>query len=246
MRRGTAAEIARVAAEALIRLPGDRVTEGVRLLLLAHPSMGPIWRLGSAVLAASNAASGAREFVSLFEADPHAVDAMRTALPETILTISHSSSVVELVRRARPLRVLCMRSDPGGEGVRMAKAISTWTEAALLDDDVAVQDVPAQAIVVGADAVTPRGVINKVKTAALAKAARSKGVPSYAIAGETKFVGADLPATGSFEATPLELFTAIAAPAGLLSPHQARDHAWSRPLHPQLRPFLAETKARSA
>jgi hypothetical protein len=51
-----------------------------------------------------------------------------------------------------------------------------------------------QAVWIGADAVTDRGVINKVGSYALALAAREHSVPVYALAGRRKFIPASTPA----------------------------------------------------
>ncbi|HEX2266997.1 MAG TPA: hypothetical protein VHI97_02185, partial [Actinomycetota bacterium] len=205
-RSSGAAEIARMAAGALGRLPDEAVLPAIELLLRGHPSMAPLWRLGAEVLSAPEAHLGANEFVGgLLRWDSVAVDALTEALPGfsayQVITISYSSSIRELVQRARPKALICMRSEPGGEGARAADAMSEWTNAVVMEDDDVLINVPGDAVVVGADAVTPRALTNKVKTRALADAARSKGIPVYAVAGETKLIGDELPAQAPFEAT---------------------------------------------
>jgi hypothetical protein len=113
-----------------------------------------------------------------------------------------------------------------------------------MDDEDALARIPAEAVVVGADAVTPSAVINKVKTRALAEAARRHAVPCYAVAGDTKFFAAELPVESPFERIPLELFTAIATPDGLLSTDAARAHAAELTLHPELASLVAELSGR--
>jgi translation initiation factor 2B subunit (eIF-2B alpha/beta/delta family) len=93
-------------------------------------------------------------------------------------------------------------------------------------------------VLTGADAVTPRGLINKLKTAALAVAASRVGIPCYAVAGEAKFLEAELPVAPMFERVPLDLFTAISTPLGLLKPAQAAGLASRAALHPALLPLL--------
>jgi translation initiation factor 2B subunit (eIF-2B alpha/beta/delta family) len=109
-----------------------------------------------------------------------------------------------------------------------------------MDDREALESVPAEAVVVGADAVTPIALVNKVGTGALARAARDRRIPCYAVAGETKFVGDVLPVVEPFEAVPLEAITAVATPEGVLTADEARHHARTRPIHPDLRPLLEE------
>jgi hypothetical protein len=237
-RSSGAAEIARKAAHALGLLSEHRVMAAIEL-----PSMAPLWRLASDVLSLPDRALAARNFSAALEEDRHGLDALGPQIAgRGLLTISYSSSVVELVPLARPETVLCMRSEPGGEGAHAAEAMSAWTKATVIEDEDAITNVPSDAVVVGADAVTPRAVINKVKTTALAEAAGRKGIPIYAVAGEFKFVGDELPVAPVFEATPLELFSAIAGPQGLWDASQAGTHARSRQIHPELRPLLNELR----
>ena len=242
-RSSGAAEIGRRAAEALGRLPDDSVLPAIELLLRGHPSMAPLWRLATEMLYGPEGASAVRRFAAVLEAEGHAGDALASQLARRrMITISYSSSIVDLVHRARPAMVLCMRSEPGGEGARAADAVSQWTNALVMEDDDLLMNVSGDAVVVGADAVTPRALTNKVKTRALGESARSKGIPIYAVAGETKFIGDELPLAPLFEATPLELFSGIASPLGLWDANRAGLHARTRPIHEDLRPLLAELR----
>ena len=119
----------------------------------------------------------------------------------------------------------------------MAEAVAP-IRARMIEDDEAIRLVPAAAVVVGADAVTRAVLINKIKTRALAEAARAKGVHCYAVAGDTKFVDAELPLESPFERVPLELFTAIATADGLLSPSAAAERAAQAHIHPELADLL--------
>jgi translation initiation factor 2B subunit (eIF-2B alpha/beta/delta family) len=237
-----AAEIAERAAGALAALRADEVPEAAEMLLRGHPSVAPLWRLATRVMSASNPAAGAAGFLADLAFDGEAAAALASVLPGRVLTISYSSSVVAALRLRRPQRVACMRSDPGGEGERMLEALSGWTEAVLVSDQEALAAVPAEAVVVGADAVTPFAVVNKVKTAALARAARDHGVPSHVVAGGTKFVGQDIPVTSPFEAVPVDLFTGVATPAGILDPVAAAARARRFGIHALLRPLLDELR----
>jgi translation initiation factor 2B subunit (eIF-2B alpha/beta/delta family) len=238
-RESGAAQIARAAAEALKGVTTPELDAAIRLLLVSHPAMAPLWRLASDVISASDPVRGANDFLLRLQSDDVAATALAHVLPASILTISFSSSVIETVRQASVELLLCMRSEPGGEGERMAVAARP-TASRVIEDDEAIRVVPAEAVVVGADAVTPSGVVNKVKTEALAAAARKMGVPCYVVAGHTKFVEADLSVEAPFERVPLELFSAIATSNGLLSPAEAAERATRARLHPNLSPLLAE------
>jgi translation initiation factor eIF-2B subunit delta len=234
-----AAQVARKAAAALMELPGERVHEAVEALLRGHPTMAPLWRLANDVLATTDAADAARSFLAQLGEDGQAAVTVATQLPDRVLTLSYSSTVVAAIRLRRPLQTVCMRSEPGGEGWRVAEQTRDVTTPILMDDDEALEKVPADAVLVGADAVTPDGVVNKVKTRALADAAQAKGIRRYAVAGATKFVGSSLPLGPAFELTPLDLFTAIAVPRRLLSPGEARARAEEIQLGDELQRLLA-------
>src|SRR2546423_8572318 len=104
-----------------------------------------------------------------------------------------------------------------------------------MKDDEALKEVPAQAVLVGADAITPASLVNKMKTKTLAEAAREKNVPCFVLAGETKFVPDDLPIAEPFEAVALDMFSGVATPMGLITPSEAAAHAASVEVHPALR-----------
>ena len=222
----------------MAEVPPGRLLEAAGLVLRGHPSMAPLWRLASATLDSGDGARGAETFLRELTEDAVPPAALAEVLPDTVLTISYSSSVARAIELRRPSRTICMRSEPGHEGTRLAALIAPWTRVQVMDDDRALLDVPADAALTGADAVTPEAVINKVKSRSLAEAAGRKGIPCYAVAGRTKLVDRPLSVGGPFEAVPLDLFTGIALPYGLLSPAEAS--AWARRsrLHPALSPLL--------
>jgi translation initiation factor 2B subunit (eIF-2B alpha/beta/delta family) len=238
-RESGAAQIARAAAKALRAVKPPDLHAAIRLLVEGHPAMAPLWRLATDVLTASDPARGADDFLRRLDSDGLAALLLAPQLPRTVLTISFSSSVIEVVRNGPVDLLLCMRSEPGGEGERMAMAARP-TPARVIEDDEAIARVPAEVVVVGADAVTPFGLINKAKTGALAEAARSRGVSCYVVAGDSKFVEAELSLVAPFEHVSLDLFTAIATPAGLVSPGEAGELAKRARLHPDLVPLLIE------
>ena len=237
-----ASETAERSARALSLVPRDELPDAVEALLRGHPSMAPLWRLADAVLRARDHARAAEGFLATLGDDLVAASVLAPALPGTLLTISASATVAEVVRIRRPRMLVCMASHPGGEGLRMAGVASAWTETRVVEDEEAIRTFPAEAVVVGADAVTPTAVVNKVGTARLAEVARSRGIPCYAVAGGAKLVPIEVPVVSPFEATPLGAFTAVATGAGVLAPATAAEHAARVELHPALR-MLAERLA---
>jgi hypothetical protein len=104
-----------------------------------------------------------------------------------------------------------------------------------VDDATAIRDLPAEAVLIGADAITPTSVVNKVKSLELVQAAADARIPRYVVAGSIKLVPCELPVPELFQAVPIGLFTGIALPAGLLKPPEVAERAAAIPLHPALR-----------
>ena len=243
-RSSGASEIAEMVAGPLGEMARDDVPRAVRTIVSAHPSMAPLWALASEVLAGPDPASGAARFLHRAIEDGAAGEPLQRLLSPWVLTISRSASVVRTLRPARLRLVTCMRSDPGGEGERMAEAIAGFARTRIIPDEEAIRLVPSSTVLIGADAIGPGGVVNKVKTRALAEAASARGIPVYAVAGTTKFLAADLPIEGPFERVPINLLTGVATPQGLLSPDEVEGTVLSRPLHPDLGPLLTELQDR--
>jgi translation initiation factor 2B subunit (eIF-2B alpha/beta/delta family) len=84
----------------------------------------------------------------------------------------------------------------------------------------------AQMVFVGADSISPRGLVNKTGTALLALAAAKLSVPMYALCGSEKFLpeSYEPPAEppNYFESTPLEYLTGIVTEDGVLRPTEIR------------------------
>ena len=226
-----AAETADRAARALPDVPREELADAVEELLAGHPCMAPLWRLGHAVLTANDTAEAAQRFRAEMAGDSTAAFAISPALPARILTISSSATVVEALTVRKPRTVVCMESRPGGEGLSMAGIVSAYSEVEVVDDDRAIAEVPAEAVLIGADAITPTSVVNKVKSFELVRAAAAAGKPRYVVAGNAKLVPVELPVPELFQAVPLELFTGIALPAGLLQPPDVASRAAAVPMH---------------
>lgn len=235
--RSGADEIALRAAEALAALPASDLPRAVEALVRGHPSMAPLWRLGSDVLGAEDHAEGARAFAEHLVRERERlpeVAAKAVGTAEAIVVHSWSSSVI-LAAAALKIPVLCGRSEPGGEGQATAGRLrELGVGAKVVDDRDALAAARDHPVLVGADAVGPGGVINKVGTAALARGA---GDGCHVVTLTTKLVAVDLPVVEPFERVPLDAFTSIVTEEG---PHDAGGIDPTRfPLHPKLARFLA-------
>jgi translation initiation factor 2B subunit (eIF-2B alpha/beta/delta family) len=159
-----------------------------------------------------------------------------------IITISYSSSVLGALKamgKDRKLSVTVAESRPGVEGRRTAKIISLCgVKTELIPDSlVPSRAKDADAALVGADAVTTEGVVNKVGTYALALAAMDHEVPAYVLCSWSKLcpmvfedlgsvekrLGKNLlKSSQTFESTPLDYFHRFVTDRGVLRPMDVR------------------------
>jgi len=109
--------------------------------------------------------------------------AARKVLPSgTVMTYSYSSTVIELLARLKPRRVIVTEARPTNEGIRVAKEmVRAGISATMITEaQMSLFAHEADAVVVGADSVLPEGgFINKIGTRLLALAARDADVPFY-------------------------------------------------------------------
>ncbi|MEO5618157.1 MAG: hypothetical protein ABIS67_10330 [Candidatus Eisenbacteria bacterium] len=179
-----------------------------------------------------------------------------------IAALSSSGAVAAAFRlaHARGLKpgALVAESRPRCEGRDFAAALAADGIPAWLVVDAALPLLLSQAgaLWLGADAVTDRGVINKIGSFAAALAAREHSVPVYALASRRKFlpastgslrieemppeeVWAEAPAPVKprnlyFELVPLALFTGIVVEDGVLGASEAAALARERELPTEL------------
>lgn len=232
----------------------EETAEAAVALVRAQPRMAPLVNLACRVLAAgAEAARACQEFLSAVEQAAVAVAQHGAALlsdGDTVLTHSFSSVVrgalLEAVRRGRRFRVIATESRPMREGVRLARELADAGIPVQLVVDAAAPGLAPEVtrVMVGADAVTLTGVVNKVGTAPLALAAREHHVPIHVLASSDKFLpaGYRLPPEPPhdpreileeetprvtvrnlyFEIVPLDWFTAVVSEEGSLPPGEVR------------------------
>lgn len=243
-------------------------------MLEAQPAMAPLVALSCRVLDAVEAPAGLEEArraaANAAETFRDDVDdgrervAERTAalLPEgaTVLTLSSSSTVRAALLAAgdRGVRVICLEGRPMAEGQGLATALSRARIPVLFAVDAAAWCLAAgaDALLVGADSVGDRGVVNKIGTAAALAAARERGVPAYLAADRTKLLPPGFPQpleddrpadevwraphgvrvwNRYFEAVPLDRFEAVITDADVLDAGGAEALRRERTLPPELR-----------
>lgn len=149
------------------------------------------------------------------------------------LTHSRSSTLLHFLIRMRGrnnLMVYVTQSRPGAEGRLLAGELAVaGIRAFLIEDAEAMKFLPrTSALLVGADAVIPGGVVNKVGTHMMALAAKETGIPVYCLTETTKIWPFDEPiirsisteqsapmsGSGVFEMIPGSVFKAIILESG--------------------------------
>ncbi|MCK5062966.1 MAG: hypothetical protein KAR23_03480 [Candidatus Aenigmarchaeota archaeon] len=115
-----------------------------------------------------------------------------SVIPENsiVLTHCHSHNVVNILRKADPVKVFATETRPRFQGRMTAKEISSaGIETELILDD-AVADVMKQVdlVIIGSDAITKDGVVNKVGSKMIAEIAFDYKKPLYVAASTLKII----------------------------------------------------------
>jgi translation initiation factor 2B subunit (eIF-2B alpha/beta/delta family) len=242
-------------------------------LYRAQPAMAPLFNLANEVfLALESAAAQAeaqlrvRQTVQAYlehleGANQRLATATLSLLPccARVLTFSYSSSVLAVLleahARQRLSKVFCTEGRPLQEGRRLAQVLAAVGIAVEFGVDAAIATFAPQAqiVLVGADSILKRGVVNKLGTSSLALAARHVGRPCYVISARHKWLPAAAttfevdhrqpgpevwpdPPQGItiwntyFECAPLALFSGIIGEDGLLTPEHVSQQLIDMPI----------------
>ena len=188
-----------------------------------------------------------------------------TVLPPraTVLTYSNSATVIAALRyahdRGRVRRVLLSESRPAYDGRPQALALLKYGMEVEYSIDMALFERLSEAdvVVVGADAVFPDHLVNKLGTHALAQLTHLQGLPCFSLCAANKFlptaatallhivnhpgheVWPDAPnhlaiSNRYFDTTPLALLSGIVSDQGVYTPEALRLLLQRRELSPAL------------
>lgn len=287
----TAADVVRRVA---VRAPADDVEELRAVLeetatqiLDAQPSLAPVVTLLSRALRAAAVEGIAldearREVARTAEvfrdelgrraerAGHHLAD--RIERGDRLLTLSDSSTVRGgLLRAAEQHRfsVVCLQSRPMNEGEGLARRLAeAEVEVTFAADAAMAAVVPGcRAVVLGADSVGDRGIVNKLGSHPLALAARAAGVPVWVVTDGTKFLPPGFPQpldddrpaeevgrphprarvwNRYFELLPFELVECLITEDGSLDPHAASERRSVLHLPPEIARWAARRAGRAA
>lgn len=242
----------------------------------AQPSMAPLVNLVNAVLwkiesldtlralrqTVIDVASDFRRRLHVHEAA--IAQSVLPLVPEgaQVLTNSRSTTVRAALRHAqragRRFSVICAESRPGYEGRKMAAELAAdGIQVTLMVDGLATSIAGRMnLILVGADHLTGRGLINKAGTYGVALVAHANSVPMYALCSSEKFLPPEYTPPGQvhrsseqvwetppagvvvknlyFDCTPLSQITGLVTEQGVLPTAGVEGWLASIKLHPAL------------
>jgi ribose 1,5-bisphosphate isomerase len=235
----TAASVIERAAEGVSADSGASLVEWLTALVIAvldaQPAMAPMMTLAREVLGRLDesasvdetrrvATAAARAFRESSSAG--AAAAARAAAAQVrespVLTLSFSATVrdaLTLAARDRPVQVVCLESRPLNEGSALARELASAGLSVTLAVDAAADALlPACGMVLlGADSIGDRGVVNKIGSAGLARGAAQHGIPLLVAADSSKLLPVGLPQPLGVDRPALEV---ARPPAGV--------HVWNR------------------
>jgi translation initiation factor eIF-2B subunit delta len=228
-----------------------------KALIDAQPSMAPMVNLVNHLFGAiksfkdpqsirEQGTTAVKGFLKGLSTGPERIKAY--ALPllkgkRRVMTLSYSSTCVGALEHAQAIEVICPESRPLLEGLRTAKELGAMGIRTRIVVDSAAPSLMGECdlVIVGADAITPEGVVNKIGTYALALAARERNVPFYVLAGQEKFLPLPLRIEEKdpkevfqeaiphsrvqnryFDCTPLDLITGIVTQEGVIAGKEIR------------------------
>ena len=180
----------------------------------------------------------------------------------TIITHSYSSSVLGTLlyakKSGKKFSVICTESRPKNEGIRLAKLLGKNNiNVKLLVDSAVFSLIPyADMILVGGDAVTESGLINKIGTKGIVMTAQHYYTPTYALCSTIKFLPKNYPVTLDhlknpkeitkekfsnvtpvnyyFDYTPLDYITGIITEKDIFEPSAVKERTKNLKIHKRL------------
>ena len=203
-----AAQLAHKGAQLLLEVLQEGKAEEIRTmgkaLIDAQPSMAPMVNLANQLFAAieslqdqqsikKKGRAAVQGFLHNLIAGPERIKGNVLSLikgKSKVMTHSYSSTVLEVLGHTKDIEVICPESRPLLEGLRTTQELGARGIRTRIVVDSAAPFLMGECdvVIVGADAVTPQGVVNKIGTYALALAAREQKIPFYVLAGTEKFL----------------------------------------------------------
>lgn len=203
-----AAQLAQQGAQLLLACLKSEKAEEIwalgKALIDAQPSMAPMVNLVNHVFEAietledqqsikEKGIGAVQGFLYNLIAGPEKIKGNALSLlkgKSKVMTHSFSSTCLEVLGHTHNIEVICPEARPLLEGLRTAKELGAKGIRVRIVVDSAAPSLMGECdcVIVGADAITLGGIVNKIGTYALALAAREQKVPFYVLAGTEKFL----------------------------------------------------------
>jgi len=149
-------------------------------IISKYPSMGSIWNIANfAFLMRRNAIC---EYRKMEEANKKVIEFGKNFIEDEslIITYSRSSIVKNILKECKnkKIKVICSESRPRYEGRKLVKELCNYVDLTMVVDSGIFSFIDkADVIIIGADAVLEKSIVNKVGTSAIAMYAKQIGVP---------------------------------------------------------------------
>jgi translation initiation factor 2B subunit (eIF-2B alpha/beta/delta family) len=179
-----------------------------RSLIQAQPAMAPIFNLANNILFEldrlgdlDQACIELKKYVDDYiekiknyqsKVVNHTINLISTR--DKIMTYSYSSTVLKALINARNeglgFEIICSESRPVCEGVKLAKDLSeNGIKVTLVVDSTLFSLMPKVGLIlIGADSISTKGMVNKIGTSTLAVAAKEYNLDLFSLCGSDKFL----------------------------------------------------------
>jgi translation initiation factor 2B subunit (eIF-2B alpha/beta/delta family) len=185
-----------------------------------------------------------------------------------IITHSYSSTVLGtllfLKESKKEISVICTESRPKNEGIKLAKELGkNKIKVKLLVDSAIFSLIPyADIILIGGDAITENGLINKIGTKGIATVAQHYKTPIYALCSTEKLLPKKYPINLDhlknpneiiqynisnvtavnyyFDLTPLDFFTGFITEKEILKPEEIKEIIINLKIHDNFSDLLSD------
>ncbi len=157
-----------------------------------------------------------KKFLQDLETSDNSISKQAMALIKnnaTIITHSYSSTVLFTLLFAKSFgkkfSVICTESRPMNEGIQLAKQLGkNGIKVKLIVDSAVFSFISdADVILVGGDAITNTGLINKIGTKGIAMTAQHCNTPIYALCSTIKFLPSSYPVNLDQQKNPNEIIS---------------------------------------
>jgi len=254
----------------------SELTRLLELLLAQKPAMAPMVNLVNSALIGLDEGVPLQEVCQKFTMDigssSRIVSNKASSLIKNgfrIMTYSNSSTVIETFRKAvsegKRFEVVISEARPVREGILMAESLRNMgVPVKLVADSALFQEMEGiNMVMVGADALSHKYLVNKIGTRGLAAQARLLGKDLVAIAGSEKVLPSGIdnymkvlrppdeiaePVEGIeivnyyFDQTPLHLVSRIVTEKGPMGPFEIIREAKEKKVHPIVADFFSRPR----